>query len=347
MPTTSVQGSGDTVDLLGYAYAERATSGWLLVSGIASTRGHFLALYDSSGRLEKTFARGGQGPGELTLAQGQPNLSGAGFVQGDSILVADGWNSRVNVFAPPPDAHFVRSYTLKRTGAFRVSTRGLLSGAFKGAPTFFAHLVNADSARGQMVGIPPRLLSLDGEEIARFGDVTYDRPDREVFGALAPADSDRVWVGKGDRYVVELRERGGKVVRRLERSAPWFPVDTAKPAFPWVKPPPTVISAMAQEDSVLWVLISRASRHWAERRPKNPPAIKPGMPPRMMPQYSRGDLFEYVLEAIDARSGRLLTSRELDGDYRRFNGSGELVRAIEDGSGAFVLELSRLQLKRR
>jgi hypothetical protein len=344
--TLAVAGSGDTVDLLRGGRPHIAPGGQYVVLPVASTRGS-LAVYAADGRLDHVFAPRGQGPGEVGYFQGRPSITSIGFGPGDSLWIEDGSTTRVSIFSPLPAAHFARSFTASRLLLqFDVTSAGLLSSPFLGAPGFFGRTkAPARGATFSMVGVPARLFSWSGEQIADFGDLIDNAHEYDVFGPTILADSNHVWHGKRNKYEIDLIARGGAVERRIVRHAAWFPKDTSAPTFPWLKPsPPRMESISVGADGVLWVLITRGSRDWAKRKPAKPPVLKPGMPMSAFPQYRANDLFEGVLEALDSKSGTVLASKELSGDYTGFVAPGMLLQEVEDDSGMITLHVWTLSV---
>jgi len=345
-PVVALFGSGDTLDLLSYATVPRSRSGaWYLATRIASARGH-VALFDSTGKATGIFVGTGRGPGEVEVSQLGPDIDGVGFGLGDTIVVGarQGLTSRVMLFSPPPRVRFVRSFDA-RIGSFSVTDSGFLSGAFMTSPAFEPDFARGDKSI-RMVGVPPRAYAWDGSRIATYGSLSGNPDERDIFGPITPAGSGDIWFASFRRYRIDLVRPDGRHVRSISRNVAWFPEDTARPDFPWVKRPPTRVQALAVDDTVLWVLISRASRDWDKRRPRNPPVMRPGMPIQQMLPYARRDLFESVLEAFDVRSGRFMATKDLSGDFQAFNNAHQLIESREDSTGLVTLALSRPVLRR-
>jgi hypothetical protein len=250
----------------------------------------------------------------------------------------------VRLFSPPPRVRFVRSFAA-RIGSFSVTESGFLSGAFMTSPAFEPDFARGDKSI-RMVGVPPRAYAWDGTRIATYGSLSGNPDERDIFGPITPAGSGDIWFASFRRYRIDLVRPDGRHVRSISRNVAWFPEDTARPDFPWVKRPPTRVQALAVDDTVLWVLISRASRDWDKRRPRNPPVMRPGMPIQQMLPYARRDLFESVLEAFDVRSGRFLATKDLSGDFQAFNNAHQLIESREDSTGLVTLALSRPVLRR-
>jgi hypothetical protein len=346
-PVVALSGSGDTLDVLSYSDAPRSHSGvWYLATRVASTRGH-VALFDSTGKAAEVFVGTGRGPGEVEVSPLGPLIEGIGFGPGDTILVGGrlgGLSSRVMLFSPPPHVRFIRSFDAQMV-AFAVSDSGFVTHPSMTNPIFEPDFPRTDKSI-RMVGVPPRAYAWNGTRLGTYGALSGNPDDRDVFGAMVPGDSGNIWFASYRRYEIDLVRRDGRRVRSITRNVDWFPEDTGKADWPWVKRPPTRIESLAVDDTVLWVLISRASRNWEQRRPRNPPALRPGMPIQQMIPYAYTDLHESVIEAFDVRTGRFLATKDLSGEFRRFNNAKQLIEVREDSAGLVTLALSRPVLRR-
>jgi len=340
-------GSGDTVDFTFPSSPILASNGAIVVDYVASTHGT-LATFNADGSLALLFGRPGSGPGELGLNHGQPWLSGIGIGRSDSLFVGDSPNGRISVFSPPPATAFARSFKPPRLlSGFRVTPEGFLSAGLLVSPGFLPGTTARKPGEPfSMIYVPPRLLSWDTTVLAEFGS-RFTTDGTMPTGASTLDSSGSLWVAKPDRYQIDLIGRDGKTVRTLSRTVAWFPIDTSKPAFPWVKPPPTQIHDLSTDTGVIWVLIRRAHRDWAKHRPLKTPELKPGMPISMFPTFRADEIYEGVLEALDVSTGKVLASREVGGDFRAFVGPATLYQQVEDSSGIISLQIWKAVLKRR
>ena len=317
-PRVLIAGVGDSVDL-SLTQAAVSERGW-----VAARRTYppsdLVAVYDSAGTYLHTVGRAGGGPGEFG------SVRSFGFGPRDSLWVIDG-NMSAHVFEPPPAKRFARSFRFDRPVGGVFTAHGILT-----LPSYFRTYEH------------PRLLSWDGEELSRF--TVPDTGSRAVpqLGPVAVVGSDLLWMGVERKYEMILLGSDGSVRRRITRQADWFPEDKSPSGLPWVSPPkPMIHSITIGSDTLLWVLVRRAHRNWAENKAKAG-TIK-GLPtPRSLSAIRIADIFEGVVEVFDPVSGKLLASRDVSGGVVGFVRPGVLCELLQDESGAVRIQLWDVKL---
>lgn len=319
-PKVLIAGVGDSVDLY-LSQAAVSERGW-----VAARRNYppsdLVAVYDSTGKYVQTIGRAGGGPGEFH------SITSFGFGPGDSLWVIDGAMT-AHVFEPPPGTRVVRSFRFERPTVAEFTSYGML-----------VHPSFSPSARRYR---HPHMLSWDGVEVSRF-TIPDTGAAEPRFAAIALAASNALWIGLEGKYEMILLGSDGMARRRFTRQADWFREDNGPSGFPWLTPPkPRIHSISMGRDSLLWVLVRRAHRNWAENKSKAG-TIK-GLPtPRSLSAIRIADLFEGVVEVFDPVSGKLLASRDVGGGVVGFVRPGVLCELLEDESGAVRIQLWNVRL---
>lgn len=259
-----------------------------------------VAVYDREGRLEGTFGREGEGPGEYGEIVG---LSGG---PGDSIFV---W-SRASVTVL--DA---QEFAVQRTARLEVRPRRAVL-ADDGRM-----LVTAAHTTPELIGFPVHLVDPDGGLERSFGEgagepVGIFNPIAEQ-RAMAAGRDHTVWLARQDRYRIEEWGLSGELRHRLERDVPWFPPDQdfQDPEAGWERPPRTNLVAI-REDAAgrVWTLLNVPGTNWT-------PASRP-VPGRMSEQeISRASRafdierrerdLDRTFELIDPFTGQVLGTRRV------------------------------------
>lgn len=172
------------------------------------------------------------------------------FTRGDTILVIDEGQQRINIFSP--------------TGTFRYSVPLEIPVAL-GFGLGNGILVSTDYvASAEVAGFPAHLLSRNGERLVSFGDVETILPDRwrpqfaGVGGGLGT-----IWLAPRQSYRLQEWDRHGLKVRELVRTAAWFP-DSRGGVVSATKPPPVHIRAIDVDtlNNHMWVFVAVVDPLW-------------------------------------------------------------------------------------
>jgi len=116
--------------------------------------------------------------------------------------------------------------------------------------------------------------------------------------------------------------------------------------MPWVTPPPPRVHAVSLgPDGLLWVLVRRAHRNWAENKKKAGSIPRGPVSPRQL-GVRISALFEGVLDVFDPASGTLLASRDVSGGVIGFARPGVLTEILEHETGAISIQLWDITVKR-
>jgi hypothetical protein len=336
--TLTVAPTGDTLDFGPMAGPAISAAGYIVVSSVQAKGGQQLALYDSVGQLIKLFTPRGEGPGE-TRQSGAPR-----FGPGDTLYVLDGWVQ--NVFTPPPELRFVRRF------AFPTFCQQSVDGAPGGrvvrnpdAPTPRPRRMGGGWAGPGRIA-PPCEMTWNGEYVRTYGrPIVSDTPSKHP-RTIAPAGDTLIWWADPRRYEIELRGVDS-TYRRIVRRVDWFPGDTTRRRDPKTPPPPRIWS-MSEGDGVLWLMITRPTKDWKPSAPIDPAKmiISPAGLPTGLTADPREDRSEYVIEALDVETGKLLASTVFSPDTYYFVRPGVVFQKLQDSTGGYWLRVLRLSVER-
>jgi hypothetical protein len=112
--------------------------------------------------------------------------------------------------------------------------------------------------------------------------------------------------------------------------APWFRESPTWNADERVRPFPTVEAISEDAEGVVWVLVRDADADW--RAPAHANVERP-----LGSEYDT--LYDWILEAIDARTGRVLSSRRLRRAHWASAGTGLLTTQREGTNGEIIWEV--------
>jgi hypothetical protein len=275
--------------------------------------------------------------GEFLTVSRQRNQLVAFNASGDArLLGADPPGLRMLVNVVPAHASDERAYVFDGLSrmVLRLAFDGSLHQAFSvpAAPSFVlsdGRLIIAEQIRTpERIGYPAHLLDRTGALVRSFGmDVPEYREDlsRVTTRIAAPAADGSVWTIPPGRYVFEAWDpESGTRRRRVQVHSLWFTESLRDSGDPTVRPTDVIESAW-EHDGALWTLIRVADEQWVA--PIDPPRERALDPD----DYDRR--FDWMLEAIDAETGRVLASRRFDqAMWGRPSSSGLLASRIDGGS---------------
>jgi hypothetical protein len=280
-----------------------------------------IAVFRANGTVEAVLGRPGRGPGEFTeiplhLAVGP----------GDSIYVFDAVGARATVYGP----------TLRLARSFIIPTAQNLSPS-TALLTASKLVVQLPLMTRERIGIPYHVMNTATGGIERsFGeDSTAVRPGSlERFRVLRPAgDTAHIWTAYFNRYTIE-RWDVDRGVREFQvtRAVDWF-----KPGGPYgedarkIKPNTQLVDLWYDgENARLWVLLRVAARDWEQHHADK--------------TYDYSKLRENVVEVIDLRTNRLITSQRVPDRLHYFlNATTYSVR--DDESDVPIVRIRRFALR--
>ena len=194
------------------------------------TGGTEIRWYAPDGRFRQRAGASGDGPGEVR------DIRYMRAIAGDSILVYDGPNSRVTIFAP--DGGYARDTTLRPSDG-RAST---VSGALEDG-TLLLRMVGEAPTESTPLYRPTMEFALSRHDTAKAigqypGPEAALRVDRaggrieSVFISTLPyarsvyaaATRDRVFLGSSERFQVDVYDAQGRLVRIIRLAIPERPV---------------------------------------------------------------------------------------------------------------------------
>lgn len=261
--------------------------------------GHLLAIgehgrsiveYDDTGGFVRSIGRTGQGPGELS------EVVEIGL-HGDSLVVFDPANARLTLLTRSGD--YLRSFPISMR-PLRVKPAG--TGRFLVSAHRYAASALAD------------VVDLAREEIVPFGPAITPVEGRPSMGQrIIAAGSGRFWAARPDRYEVEARDSGGRLLHTIDREVEWFPDRDVEGAvdFREVLPNPWVQDLHVDEEGRLWTMVRTAD-----------PAYRPSG--ESLSDLESDRVYDTIVEVFEP-SGELLSSRRFPWYGLGFASDGSLV----------------------
>jgi hypothetical protein len=157
-----------------------------------------------------------------------------------------------------------------------------------------------------LVGFPLHVMDRQGRIIRSFGvDVPQYREDQklQMERIVGTGRTGSIWAAAPGRYEFERWEPSrGDRLQKVQVKSSWFVPSSTMARAP--ERPNSVIVALWEKDSVLWVLTRIADAGWM------PGPHRPGEQPHNDAQYDR--TFDWVLEAIDPASSVILAHRRFE-----------------------------------
>ncbi len=285
-----------------------------------STDGMIVEVDSVSGEVIRTIGGIGDGPGEYRSV-------GLLLHRAGNLLVQNPQDGRFFVYGP--DGSFSRWFT---TDVPVQMGDGLV---LRGDTMVLAEPISNRDA----FGLPMHLVTRDGIRVRSFGsddrtvDPQFITPQLRL---LAPNSDSSFWVGRRDRYRIELWNTAGVMERALEPEREWFPRMVADPGDPAIVRPTTQMLGISRDvHGHLLVLIIRAPEDWKAVKPVDGQSD----PPEWITRY------ELVVEVLDEETGVLMSSgtRQAMRTSGRFLGNGLLQGYGDAGDGASYPSLWRIQ----
>lgn len=257
------------------------------------------SVFGPDGHFLRVIGRRGEGPGEYRNARYVTPLPG------DSLLVVDTQLQRATVLAPGySKAARTISFPLRPIVAVVLDWPRRV-------------IVNGVSFTPELAGWPLHAFDLtDGiaEHLAVVQDTRGElRPDGSaaLLRHLFEGDSTGFWSSHIVQYEVAYHSAPGDKQRTFERRPEWFSEPSRwSIGSPTIAPPPMVRSATVIRDT-LWVALGVPRPDWQEAWQGIQPPPSGELARSLVPE--RTDLYRARIEAIDLRSGRLITAAYVDG----------------------------------
>jgi hypothetical protein len=276
-------------------------------------------VFDSTGKFIRSVGRRGRGPGEYFSSMDRLFVA-----KGDTILVNE---SRTNLTTLSPQYQYVRRAHAQMDEPIHLRSGG------------FAYIARGPSH--EETNWPHRLAFADGEGTVKG---TYDigpvLPKQGPFngGRLAPiveSPQGTVWCGMSGEYLIDEWDAAGKQRTVLTRKLDG-PLFRDLAAIPSNKP--GINDMRFDREGRLWVIV--AMRNGKSHRENV--RTERGMQEMDLPDY------DWIIEVIDVRNGKLLASTRVPSQHLRFVDEKKVWHSIEmeDGSnGLEVLDVSLVPKK--
>jgi hypothetical protein len=325
-PLATIGSAGDSVDLNAYPRPVLSADGRFILATRIELPASLVAMQDSAGRYLGTVGRAGRGPGEIS------DLTSFGFGPGDSLWVVDGL-MQAHLYAPAPAATYVRTVRFDRLSPAAVDPQG-----------FVVRSIVIGDRSGTTLQ-EPRLVGFDGKVQATYGPSLVGQNSNAHMGVVDVVDGTSAWVARSGEYALELLGADGTMRRRITREVDWFPFDTTV----WdrrSKPRSRIRDIALDDEGRLWVLLARARGDWESRLSEVPRIAGPVSARAMRGVRPVDQLYDGVLEVLDAETGNVLATRDVAGNVLGFAAPGVIYEQGEDPAGLVTMRLSRVSLSR-
>jgi hypothetical protein len=302
----------------------RDSRGRLLVGAFNADR---VLVFDTTGQLDTTFGRKGEGPGEF--GGGIPIIVRS---RGDSIVVYDGGNDRLAAFSGEFEPGWTAADITTFGGGSLVALR---DGGF---------VRSGESGRGaNRSRAPLHLLDTEGRLVRSFGADSADpTAPGTMYPTLAATSDGQVWAANRSRYRLILWSTDGTPIRTIERSVEWFPSRASSAAVtPDQAPVPAIDAIHLDDEGRLWVFIEVGAPDWSD-------GLGPAEDGAHGIRYPVTDpelVYETVIEVLDATTGELLASTRVPQRIGIVVDDGLAASDFEDSTGVPRVQLMRLTLR--
>jgi hypothetical protein len=275
-----------------------------------------LLVYDTTGKVVKSFGRHGSGPGEIN---GRSYRLMVG--PGDTVHVVD--LKRWIIFRPG-DYQFVRSF------------------AVPGLATHVGVAPNGDAiisyqAFGQGLGraVIERLNPLTG---ARKDSLDTGPPSEDLLGNVRVlyADATGVWFSPLSREEISVVTYDGRSVI-WRRESGWFPASNViKQGEPFYDRPSPRVAGLRTTDRHIWLFANVADKDW------KPLARSAGHEAVKVQGADPSAVFDGVVEVVERSTGRVVVRSVHDWVARPIPGTVDLVqRSVVSPDGEIHIEILR------
>ncbi len=328
----------DTVAVLGDGTAEGSVFSEIVRIELDPDGGGFFLLtqefslvqiFSRDGEFESSLGGPGEGPGEFDFPQAHR------FDEEGRLHVIDPLLGRISVFN--------RALELDHT----VRLEGI-------QPGFELYRIRGDSivlagyARtGELFGLPMHVLTSDGTLVRSFGEPDYPIESPEPSQHLvhfALSDGSEVWLGRKDRYQLELWTLEGEHRQTYRREVSWMVPPDPVPDNP-PPPAPLLTSIGADPEGLAWAVFAIAGDRWEE-------AAIPGDGAHGFEMVEPDLWRDTVVEVVDMDAGTILASHRFSDRFTNLfsdpESKGVLTGIVEvdEVAGTVRAFVIRLRLER-
>jgi hypothetical protein len=204
-----------------------------------------------------------------------------------------------------------------------------------------SYLVAEQVPKPDLVGQPIHVFDQNGRILRSFGSrerSAYRADQPRLATRLVASDDVSLWAVAPGRYVLERWNPGtGELMTSTTVQSGWFKETASSRQDERVRPDP-IIEALWVTEGLAWVLIRDADLDWK-------PPVKANVE-RVISATEYEDTYDWVLEAVDTQSGRVIASRRFRSGLWARPPDGLIASRVDD-AGSMRVDLWRAGLQRK
>jgi len=279
------------------------------------------SAFDSTGRFLQEIGRKGSGPAEFVYPM-TVNVD-----THDRLILWDVEGMRESVF--DQDLHFTRSYIQRSATLFALPDG--------------RHIASFSALDASDKPAPLSVFDSVGARVRSFGASNVVPPDGDAWRGnrvVGPGANGTVWVSRTDMYRLERWDTSGRLLQTFVRAAAWFPLIARRANWVTGDEPTPIVRAIREDRSGhLMLLVSVAAPDWRSALGK--PRLAPGKP-AAYPERIDARVFDTMLDVIDTKTGKLVSSQRLRGLYKFFLADDLVASYRQDNDGNPFIDVWRV-----
>lgn len=315
---------------------DRLADGRLIA--VFSNRDYEAVVYSADGKHAEVVGRRGEGPGEYRWIRWIKR-------QGRFVHLIDPAQRRVTVL----DADF----NVVRETPYPVPTS--LFGAE--VVNDSVYVVNGRFHTRDRAGFWLHAFGKSGV-IRSFDEATEVHPlsattaEQGIYRVLERSRDGSLWAANRHRYEIDRWDPlTGRRLQRLVREADWFPGHgRRRPIDPSTPPPPVIVDIAEDPNGLLLVMIVKPSANWADHVVLTSPGASGRESEELAARRNRYSMdgragaWQTVVEVIDPRTGRVVTTSSVDTDLRVFLSDGRALSYHTNEAGVPHWRVWRIEM---